>query len=193
MPRSTTRPTTDLDQPGASDTTTLIWRIIEGEPGITRDEILTKAWYRIPDRWAKQRYQAALRITNQGRGESGSPPTGQHSWEDVDVDRARHHVVVRTLAGMRQRGNVMRDTSGGYHVLRRPRSVRHRSPVESSGEQARRHSRIVELARGVRPVLESVNPDDPRPTPKEWETIRELLRLLLPETDLRKTSSNSAG
>lgn len=92
---------------GATDTTMLIWKVIDANPGITRAEIFAKVEDQIPLGYAKRRYDAHYRSRGRGADREASSVG----------PRARLYVLTESLTTMRRTGTIRRE-SDQYTVLR---------------------------------------------------------------------------
>ena len=95
-----------VNRSGATDTTMLIWKTIDTNPGITRDEIFAKISDRIDPGYAKRRYVAKNKIS------------GDRLLSPEILTRARRFVLSDCLIQMRRWGSVARDEHDRYQVMR---------------------------------------------------------------------------
>jgi hypothetical protein len=133
---------------GADNVTMLLWKTIELVPGISRDELVARVGPRINDGHAKRRYVPYLGA--KWVGANSHAPT---HFKNVDVNRAKRHLVTSTLSNMRRDGSVERDDDGGYHVLRRPRTAAYQENddvIDVTGEITRHHMRKAEAIRTLK-------------------------------------------
>lgn len=138
---------------GATDTTMLIWKVIDANPGITREEIFAKVEQGIPAGWAKRRYAV-------GRNK-----------QDVEVEalsstRARSYILSETLLTMRRWQSIARDEVGRYRTLR-PLENYHGDPskIDHTGTRAAEHLTEAYALRTAEKFLASIPSEvllDPR-------------------------------
>lgn len=113
------------DRPGATDTTMLIWKVIDANPGITRDEIFDRIEHEIPAGWAKRRYLNQMDRWDRDRS--------------IDLAAARRYVLTHTLKMMRLHGSIA-NAEAGYRTLREIRRYRGRpDQVDATGSVAAEH------------------------------------------------------
>jgi hypothetical protein len=154
-----------VNRSGATDTTMLIWKTINANPGITREEILAKIEDQIPAGWAKRRYINYRKITV-----DSVPST-------VILERSRRHVLADTLLHMRQLGSITRDDSGGHTVLREIRRYSgNPEHVDHTGQVAAEHLNRAYAERTLRAAAVRIanQTRGPRLTRKEAEALQYL-------------------
>jgi len=158
-----------VNRSGATDTTMLIWKTIEANPGITRDEIFAKIEHQIPAGWAKRKFATHYKITADKLSSA------------VILYRARSHVLGDVLKHMRYLKSVARDKDGHYEVLRE--ILRYRGNpdhVDESGTKAAEQINAVyalPIAEGFVDRTESLGPrGKSRPTAKEWAALKRVVR-----------------
>ena len=108
-PRSGT--TTWGNRGGPSDTTMLVWKVIEAHPGITMAELFVMVEERIPSGWALRRWSKTVRgqrFTGEDAFFSRTGPAHERL-----VRSARKQVLVDILSGMAKTGSVKREGSRG--------------------------------------------------------------------------------
>lgn len=127
------------DRPGATDTTMLIWKLIETEPGITRDQILAKIGARVPLGYARRRLAAHMASRNAPTVRGGQAAVAAPSLNGISADRARRFLVTNSLKGMRASGTVARDGEGAYRVLRPLRYYGDPETIDITGTKAAEH------------------------------------------------------
>jgi hypothetical protein len=143
----------------------LIWKTINANPGITRDEIFAKIEDQIPAGWAKRRYIHAYKI----RGDDAVSP--RILW------KSRWYVLRDTLDQMRRQGSVTRDDSGRYTVLREIRRYKgNPDQVDHTGQAAADHLNRAYAERTVRAAVTRTADQihGARWTRKETDALRHL-------------------
>ena len=108
---------------GAAAHTLTIWNYVNEHPGVTRDELKTKA---LELDWIPRGY--AHRFVAQDRNRQRdtnvrkrATHVGVAEVAATQSDQAVHSVVMFALRQMCRNGSVRRDEDGGYHAQRRPR------------------------------------------------------------------------
>jgi hypothetical protein len=177
------------DAGGATETTMLIWKTIDANPGITDDEIFAKIEHRIPAAWALRRYDNDQ--TSHGLlGLRATPKAEQ-------LKAARRYILRSTLNklrgtnGGRNNPRIRAIENGGYIALEPPHYKGNLGKLDETGEDTRAHVRIVSALRRVEALLARVDLDTkyvtktgavrrsvPRPSIDEWAAISELTTLL---------------
>lgn len=111
---------------GATDTTMLVWKVIDASPGIIGEEIFTKVEHQIPAGYAKRRHRKRN-------------PHAKYV-DDADATYwARRFVLFEDLRNMRRYGSVSKD-GDGYRVLREIKQYRgDPSVVDETGTAAAEH------------------------------------------------------
>ena len=140
-----------VNRSGATDTTMLIWKVIDANPGITREEIFAKVEHEIPAGWAKRLYINANKIRVDGTSAARI------------LERARRHAFMQTLAHMRKYGSVAQSAEGNYRILR-PIKQYNGNPdqVDATGDQAANHLNEAYAWRTLQAARKRFNPDSPR-------------------------------
>jgi hypothetical protein len=151
-----------VNRSGATDTTMLIWKTINANPGITREEIFAKVEHEIPPGWARRRYINHYKIS----GDRGSSP--------LILERSRRYVLRDTLGQLRRDGNVSRDGSGRLFVLREIRRYNgNPDHVDHASQAAADHLNRAYAERTLRAaVTRTANSLNARLTIKETEALR---------------------
>lgn len=157
-----------VNRSGATDTTMLIWKTIEANPGITRDEIFAKIEHQIPAGWAKRRY-----LHHQSRSYGAKPIAP----DNLDVRRARSFMLGAALGDMRKCGSVARDAGDGYRTLRPIRLYKGNAEhVDETGTKAAQHLNAAYALPVVENFIARTEDLGPRgksrPTAKEWAAIK---------------------
>lgn len=101
------------DRAGATDMTAFIWKAIDANPGIDREDLIAKVQPEVPSGWAARRKITAIdRVIS------------MRSHRDNPIDRRRRYLVVQRLSQMVQNGSIRRDADGNYFVQRPLRRYR---------------------------------------------------------------------
>ena len=120
-----------VNRSGATDTTMLIWKTIDANPGITRDEIFGKIEHEIPAGWAKRRYAAMEKHRGKIKALENDPARV--------LILARRYVLSNTLSQMKYLGSVHRE-GDGYSILRAlQRYAGNRDHIDETGTKAAEH------------------------------------------------------
>ena len=129
----------------------LIWKVIDANPGITRDEIFAKIEHEIPAGWAKRRYINYRKIN----ADSQSPA--------LILARARSYVVKDILHQMRQWKSVAQSADGTYRTLR-PIKCYNGDPasVDATGDHAANHLNEAYAWRTLQAARKRFKADSPR-------------------------------
>lgn len=171
-------------RPGATDTTMLIWKVIDANPGITADQLFEKIEHQIPSGYALRTYAAKVRANSQRdrrrtRGGDAdrvaSPPL---TTAGLDPRRARWFVQRSVLSRLIKTGVVGTD-DGGYRI-RRPIKRYRGNPdhIDETGTKAGRHLNAAYAYRDAQKAIKRVNPANPRPTAAEWQSITKAVESL---------------
>jgi hypothetical protein len=129
----------------------LIWKTINANPGITRDEIFVKIEDQIPAGWATRRYINVEKI---------HVDDASSTWI---LRRSRRYILRDTLDQMRKHGSVNRDDSGGHTVLREIRRYNgNPDHVDHTGQIAADHLNEAYAWRKLQAARKRFKPDSPR-------------------------------
>lgn len=139
---------------GATDTTMLVWKVIDANSGITRPEIFAKIEDQIPSGYAIRRYAAAKKSV------ARAPATLS----------ARSFVLTETLSRLIRYGSVAKsaDTKGYWTLRPIKRYFGDPAKVDETGTAAAEHLNTAYAIKTVRAAGTRVNPRNPRLTAAEW-------------------------
>lgn len=146
---------------GATDTTMLIWKVINANPGITADELLVKVSDQIPLGWAKRRFAGAKPLEARVAEARGSASA-----------RAKRYVLSDTLSHMRRFGAVRRDEAGRYTTERPIKNYSGDSAqVDETGDVAAEHLNAAYALKKLRAFRARAQSRTPRFTAEEYEAF----------------------
>lgn len=98
------------DRSGPLETTQLIWKVIDANPGITRDGVVAKVLPSVPSGWASRR-----RMPEDSPGHRYKTLGPQRL---VSLDARKRYLIVSTLAKMVSCRSIAKSADGGYTTLR---------------------------------------------------------------------------
>lgn len=139
----------------------LIWKVIDANPGITRDEIFAKVEHEIPAGWAKRRYIQAGKI---GGAAASVPPI---------LARARRYILTEALASMRRTGRIECDGNGNRTLkpLRIRKGEGNPDYVDATGDQAANHLNEAYAWRTLQAARKRWKSDSPRLSRTEYRAL----------------------
>ena len=139
----------------------LIWKVIDANSGITRDEIFAKIEHQIPAGWARRRY------VGQAKVKLGAESLGHN----LTLTRARGFVLTAILKDMRASGSVVRN-AGCYETLREIKQYRgNPDHVDETGTKAAEHLNAAYAIPKIRAFIARANPNRPLMTRSEFQSL----------------------
>ena len=153
-----------VNRSGATDTTMLIWKVIDANPGITREEIFAKVEHEIPAGWAKRRYIQAGKIA------------GNRAESPAILTRARRYILTESLASIRRTRRIEGSPEGGYETLRPIRFYGGDGErIDATGDQAANHLNERYAWRTLHAARKRWKTDSPRLSRAEYRALVALL------------------
>lgn len=153
---------------GATDTTMLIWKVIEANPGLSTDEIWERVEHRIPAGYALRRYATSnpSKIKSRQDATSSAP----------DLLRAARRWVLRNRLWEMRRNKSIEQVGDGYRSLRDIDYRGNAEVIDVEGSKAAEHMAMADALRTVEKMLGKVNLDRKygaclQVTRKEYEAI----------------------
>lgn len=131
---------------GATDTTMLIWKVIEANPGIDRAGIWARVEHGIPEGYALRRL----------RGHEAS--RGRYTRDDslVYLLRARNYVLSHALSYMRKCHLITWEGDGQdrrYTAAKQPRYVGNPGTIDETGTKGADHMAVADALRTAESLL----------------------------------------